>query len=136
MWKISMTLAFVLLGTTGCCSDKPPTDLEIAITSPADGGTVCREDRVEGTTSGGGHTIYVLVHPLRTDTWWVQNLPAPLPSWKSVAFFGTPNKGVGEEFEIIAFATCQRLKAGQTLTADEFPKDAVFSNSVTVTRNC
>ena len=126
----------VLLLVAGCCLDRPPADLEIEITSPSDGGTVCREGRVEGTTSVSGQPVYVLVHPIKTDTWWVQNTSAPLMEWRTTAYFGTTSKGVGEDFEILAMAACGRYEAGHRLHAGELPKDAVFSNIVTVTRTC
>jgi hypothetical protein len=96
----------------------PTRDSQVTITR-VDGLALTVESRpqvghtvmVEGTTNNPDAVICVLVHPLQSDTWWVQNLPG-LPdqqpdgtwSWRTSVFCGTERLGVGEDFELLAVA--------------------------------
>jgi len=66
--------------------------------------------------------VFVLVHPLATDTFWVQNIPQVSQDrrWRVEAFFGTEAAGRGESFEILAVATNEsqvlRILRGTNLT--------------------
>lgn len=96
----------------------PTRDSQVTITR-VNGITLTVESRpevghtvvVEGTTNNPDAVICVLVHPLQSDTWWVQNLPG-LPdqqpdgtwSWRTSVFCGTERLGLGEKFELLAVA--------------------------------
>jgi len=112
--------------------------VQIQIESPQQNAEVTLTEIVKGKVSDPKMPIYVLVHPMSTNLWWVQNLPAPPNqdgSWQTLCYFGTENEGIGEYFEVVAIATgrtSRRLRAGQTL--EELPKDVTRSDIVTVRR--
>jgi hypothetical protein len=104
---------------------------------------VGRQVMIEGTVSDPNVTICVLVHPLTTDTWWVQNLPSPPGkvgektwSWRTMALCGTEDLGLNEEFEIVALAESKRAvcQLGKQIKIEEFPQDLPRSEIVTVKR--
>ncbi len=110
--------------------------LKIEITSPAEGATVTMTELVRGTVSDPKLNVYILIHPLVTNLWWVQNIPTVGPDgrWQSLCYFGTENNGIGEPFEIIAIATTKQelYKPGDTLKT--VPSDILRSTIVTVQR--
>lgn len=66
---------------------------------------------VKGKVSDPKLHVYLFVHPLLTNLWWVQPIPSPPNkdgSWASIAYFGEAEKGVGEYFEILAIAAPER----------------------------
>ncbi|HEX3553489.1 MAG TPA: hypothetical protein VIA62_09700 [Thermoanaerobaculia bacterium] len=109
--------------------------VQIEITSPVEGADVGREETVSGSASDSNLSVYVLIRPVRSSTWWVERPPAPTNrngSWKTDCYFGTPSKGVGEAFEVIAIVTEQKLKEGDQI--DELPTYIARSETVTVHR--
>ena len=109
---------------------------KLEITSPSDGATVTMTELVRGTVSDPKLNVYVLIHPLTTNLWWVQNIPTVGPGgkWQSFCYFGTENLGIGEPYEIIAVATSKKklYKPGDTL--EIVPLDLLRSRIVTVRR--
>ena len=131
-----------------------PSKVSVAITKIDDAAPqsgqipqVGRQVIVEGTISDPQITVCVLVHPMASDTWWVQNLPSPPGKvddktwrWRTMALCGTGpeegNLGLNEEFEIVAFAESQRAicQLGKTIKTQDFPNDLPRSEIVTVKR--
>ncbi len=104
---------------------------------------VGRQVIVEGTVSDPKAGVCVLVHPLNSDTWWVQNLPSPPGKvddktwrWRTVVFCGSEELGLNEDFEIVALAETQRsaCQVGKTINMIDFPNDVPRSEIITVRR--
>lgn len=141
-WGI--VLALVLAGSAAAWiatartdAPPPPADLEIEITSPAEGEVVGMRHTVSGRASDPSARIHVLLHPVETDLWWVQTPPAPTKAdgtWKTRVYFGTETQGAGEEFDILAIATGRELAPGDTLDVGDLPSDVARSDVMTVTR--
>lgn len=152
-WYYIVILLLVGLITFSCSSDdressgqqqgipgtleNPKQDApKLEITSSAEGATVTMTELVRGTVSDPKLNVYVLIHPLTTNLWWVQNIPTVGPDgkWQSFCYFGTENLGIGEPYEIIAVATFKKklYKPGDTL--EIVPLDLLRSRIVTVRR--
>lgn len=114
-------------------------DLTLSITEPTEGSRVCMQNMVRGTVSNPNLQVFVLIHPMATDRFWVQPLPERGSNWHTYCFFGEPNRGVGEPFEIIAVASANRslFQRGDTLTSPlpNNPQILVRSRPVIVTRD-
>jgi len=104
---------------------------------------VGRQVMVEGTISNPQVIVCVLVHPLTTDTWWVQNPPSPPGKiddktwrWRTIALCGTEELGLNEDFEIVALAESQRAfcQLGKTFKTPDFPNELPRSEIITVKR--
>lgn len=75
-----------------------------------------------GTYSGlkEGHKLYVLVHPMPTSKWYVQQVPTFIDSnWQAIVYFGTADVGIGDYYALSAIITSKSLKAEQVL--ENFP---------------
>jgi hypothetical protein len=95
--------------------------------NPIDGLEVGRQALVDLVTDREDVRVCALVHPLQTDTWWVQSLPS-LPNkgtggwqWRLISLFGTEMLGRREKYEIMAIAeqTQNICVAGRTLKVDQ-----------------
>lgn len=107
---------------------------DFKITYPQDGATVDATDIVKGHTPYGDMNHYVVITPLQTGDDWVQDSPVKVFSggtWTVRARFGTAGALPGEQFVARLLATQATLAPGPLL---EVPKDAVFTESVIVTR--
>ncbi len=116
-------------------TEKILADVRIQIESPQQNAEVGLTEIVNGKVSNPKAQVYVLVHPLLTNLWWVQRIPSPPNqdgTWQTLCYFGTETKGIGESFEIAAIVTKDKLEEGQMLP--ELPKDVVRSDIVTVRR--
>lgn len=84
-------------------------EIKISIDNPPDSAEVGHTALVEGKVSDPNLNIYVFVHPLLTDQWWCQMYPSPSSpdAWRTLCYFGTEDKGVGEYFEVVAIAACK-----------------------------
>ncbi|TSA12601.1 MAG: hypothetical protein D4R73_02155 [Deltaproteobacteria bacterium] len=109
---------------------------KLEIISPNEGATVAMTELVRGTVSTPKLNVYVLIHPLTTNLWWVQNIPTVGPDgkWQSFCYFGAEKLGIGEPYEIIAVATSKKgvYKPGDTL--EIVPSDLLRSRIITVRR--
>jgi hypothetical protein len=151
------------LGLSSCEKDPVPTIVtERAPTAPPAGMTltmasidgvppddmlgVGKDVLVELTSSRNDAVVCVLVHPLMTDTWWVQNLPS-LPNkgadgvwhWRTTAFCGTETLGRREKYEILGVAEADQsiCVVGRQMKVAEANRQLVSlvrSPSVTVKR--
>ncbi len=115
----------------------PKAAVQIVINTPADNSKVEGvEHLVRGkVTHYSKGNIFVLVHPLKANLFWVQRPPStvnPDGSWQTLCYLGTENQGAGEYFELIAIITNKTLKEGQTLTG--IPTDVIKSPVITVKR--
>jgi hypothetical protein len=103
------------------------------VTFPVDGATVDFIDIIRGRTPFPKMNHYTVVTPLKTGDDWIQGSAKVYGdnSWIGQARFGTGEAGVGEEFLVRAIATKSTLSPGALTNV---PKDAVFSESITVIR--
>lgn len=112
---------------------------DVAITSPIKGEEVewsLAGHLVIGTSRKVGDLhLYVLVHPLPTDMWWVQRTPTILDggNWQAIVYFGENFVGAGDQYELCAIITDKILQEGQALQLDDFPS-YVARDVITVTR--
>jgi hypothetical protein len=121
----------------------PPTTLPmIEITSPRDGDQVGRNVTVKvimRVDDLANRSPIVAVHPLLSNLVWIQPPPAKVDKVKDGfkfqcrVFCGTPNEGLGEEFELIALLPEKgTLVEGNSL--DGIPDDIPASPVVLVKR--
>jgi len=116
----------------------PPLDARIAITkideailTPDSRPDVGMRVVVEGTITNPELTISVLVHPIISDTWWVQNPPS-LPEeigqnlwgWRTTIFCGNEVDGRREQYEILALAESKMAigGSGTQIMATQLPE--------------
>jgi hypothetical protein len=114
----------------------------IEITSPVSGAEVGMEVVIEGIVRVDditGQWPVVGVHPMLTSMTWIQSLPVKIDKteegykFRCVAYCGTREQGVGEQFEFYGFlAPKGALKAADQLEA--LPVGMPVSSSVLVTR--
>ena len=122
----------------------PSTPINITITEPTTGASVEMTYIVKGSVGSPKAKIYVLIHPISTSLYWVQNSPNVDfdGSWESTCYFGTESEGVSESYEILALAYVEdwyrilnkniKLKSGDVLK--ELPPNFNQSNIVKVIR--
>jgi hypothetical protein len=107
---------------------------QFRINYPANGGVVDSTDIVRGITPYPNRNHYIVVTPIKGGGDWVQEGPMKISTgnvWIGRAIFGAAAVGAGEGFVIRAIATNSTLSPG---TLIEVPEDAIFSESVVVTR--
>lgn len=107
---------------------------QFTITDPDDNATVDLTDLVRGKTPFSKMNHYIVITPLKTGDDWVEDGPVKVYTgglWTGRAQFGTAAATAGEQFIVRALATKSTLSPGP-LT--EVPEDAIFSESITVTR--
>jgi len=126
---------FVAVGLISMCLDSQA--MEIKITRPENNAELGQQELVQGKVSSVTKSrVYVLVHPIVTNLWWVQNPPSVINAdgtWQTLCSFGTENQGKGEYFELVAIVINSQLQEGQKMSA--LPKDVIaISPVVTVKR--
>ena len=112
-------------------------EITIGITAPKNNSDISQMELVRGTTSSNNLNVYILVHPMLTNLWYIQNQPSGISKkgeWQSLCYFGEKQKGVGEYFEVMAILTKSKLRAGSSLRLDQLPKDAIKSDLLTYKR--
>lgn len=122
----------------------PPPHISIEISAPRDESEAQLRTVVQGTVSTAESDVYVFVHPLSTDRWWVQDRPQMLSDgrWQVEVYLGTETVGVGDRYEIVAGASNEyvllRLFRGTYLRPAEqlreLPQGVAKSNRVVVIR--
>lgn len=115
-------------------------ELKLNIVEPKDEAQVSWRSIVKGTISNPELQVFVAIHPMATDKFWIQPIPnmSADGQWKAYCYFGEPNIGIGEPFEIIAITSKNKdlFREGQTLPSP-LPNNTqiiVRSNPVMVTR--
>ncbi|MGO9374675.1 MAG: hypothetical protein ACLQBD_21605 [Syntrophobacteraceae bacterium] len=104
------------------------------IIDPTDGAVVPQEVFIRGTTPFSGMNHYIIVTPIKTGDDIVQGGNLKVSSsglWSGNAEIGSAGVGAGQQFRVVTVATKFRLPAGPIT---EMPKDAIFSESIIVTR--
>ena len=103
------------------------------ITSPSNGDSVDIAELIQGETPFRGMHHYVIVTPVKIGTDFVEEEAKVSPGglWSGNAVFGTAAVGAGEKFVVRALVTNSTLSPGPL---SGMPKDAIFSESITVTR--
>lgn len=95
------------------------TQQQVSIVRPAEGSRVCMRTSVSGSVSDPSLQVYVLIHPMATNRFWVQPIPNMNPdgTWEAYCYFGESDRGIGEPFEIIVVASRNRnlFREGDTL---------------------
>lgn len=121
-------------------ADRQTTQHPIGIISPENGSRVCWRTMVTGSISDPNLQVFVLIHPMATDKFWIQPIPTVSSDgkWKAYCYFGEPNIGIGEPFEIIAIASKNKklFKEGDTLPSllPDNPQILIRSDPVMVIR--
>jgi hypothetical protein len=91
--------------------------VHIYIDTPLQATVQGTQAQIQGTVSPKNSRIYVLVHPIHTNKWWVQAVPSisddatESATWTSIIYLGAENAGQGEYFEVIALASADSLIA-------------------------
>ncbi len=88
---------------------------------------VSMKQLVKGKLSDPNKYVYIFIHPLTTEVWWVQNIPAAINldgSWYTMCYFGTETLGIGEPYEIVAIVSSQDdlFKGGAQISVDKMRK--------------
>ena len=119
------------------------TKIDDAAVNTEQKATVGQRVSVEGIISDPNAIVCVLVHPMTTDTWWVQNPPSPPTQidentwrWRTMVYCGTETLGLNEDFEIVVLAEGKRAvcQKGKQIKGDEFPNELPRSEIITVFR--
>ena len=107
---------------------------QFTIKVPSDGGTVGLIESARGETPFPNMNHYIVVTPLKIGVDFIEDGPASVSAsgvWSGSARFGAAAVGAGEQFMVRALATKSMLSPGPLA---EVPDDAMFSESITVTR--
>lgn len=107
---------------------------QFRITAPIDGAAAGLTESIRGETPFSEMTHYIVVTPVKTGDNWVQPGPVQVSAsglWIGRATFGEAAVGAGEQFIVRALATKSILVEG---ALGKVPEDAIFSESITVTR--
>ena len=136
--------ALLTLGATAWLAGGLAPRIEVKILEPVHDAEVGQRVLVRGEAIPAPVVLYVLVHPLGTDQWWVQDVPLVQNDgrWNVNAYIGAETLGRGELFEILAVATNEnwvlrllrdaRLAPAQRLAT--IPEAFARSNLVVVKR--
>lgn len=112
--------------------------VEITIVDPVQGQEVTMSYMVKGTLEPpeGAKVVdlTVLVHPLTTRLYWIQNDPVVdnQGNWQSLCGFGTPDQRDTVEFEVLAIIPTEKLD--HTIAYAQLPGYTNMSTVVRVTR--
>lgn len=132
-WRFALLFLSVMAIGVG---DARAQDLTVQVTTPEDGSVVDVRPPVAGTVSDSDAEVWVLVHPMLIQTYFVQEKPNVRPdggSWQILAHVGRPAMDEGLQFEIIAIANPDgQLRAGMELPA--IPAAEARSAPIYVTR--
>ena len=90
---------------------------------------------MEGTVTDPNATVWVVIHPTKQSDYWVQQKVSVKESgkWKVSVNVGQDRQGVGEQFEIKAFAN-PKDKLEQGMKLSDWPAAEAKSDVVEVTR--
>lgn len=109
--------------------------IDVKIKSPADGDKVGERPIVSGVVSDPRAKVWVVVHPMEADEFWVQPEVTIRDggAWSVQIYIGRPgNIDVGKRFEVRAGANPKKpIKEGQT---DRWPEFETTSNVVEISR--
>ena len=114
--------------------EKQTAKIQFRISYPVNGNFVELTSLVIGSAPYSNRNYYIVVTPLKTGDNWIQDAPVMINignSWTGHAKFGNAAVGQGEKFVVYAIATISKLNSGPL---NEVPKDAIFSEPVTVIR--
>lgn len=141
---LSLLCAFLL---TQYLSTIPSETIEIKILQPnPQFETRSKILKVSGTVSVPNCHIYVLIHPAKTDLWYVQSLPKYVDSkpqqWQVECYLGTNKKGLDDTYDIVALVSNGNLLLDILKNRYMYPGQRLKelpllskSNVVTVKRN-
>ena len=84
---------------------------------------------------GGDLHLYVAIHPLATENWYVQRIPTIINShWQAVVFFGMEEVGLGDQYQLCAFISSKTLHEGQIIPLTDFPPNHEAKAIIAVSR--
>lgn len=134
MKRVTLPLALIFVSVAFCSHAQQQT-LTVTISQPQPDATVEQRDTVAGSVSNPKTQVWVVIHPIGTNMFWVQP-PATLNpdgTWSVRAYFG--REGMLDSsnlYEIRAFIDPRDpLQSGER---PNWPLAAAQSSSVTVTR--
>lgn len=107
----------------------------LSITNPLDGTKVNWRPAIEGKITNVNKNIYLIVHPLGENSYWVQpNVSISRDgNWKGIVYLGRAKKDIAKEFEVIAVANPEvDLKIGDVF--DNWPKSEWNSQIIKLIR--
>jgi hypothetical protein len=109
VWLLNLltgVMAVVLGVLIGLFLLLPVSAVSVTISEPANGATVSEFWTVRGQVSVPASRVVLVVRPVRTAEYWIQAKPTVGAdgSWTAPARFGQNANGVGEDFEISAYA--------------------------------
>jgi hypothetical protein len=140
-WGITFGIFVILLSVFIVLQSKVYSgELKLKIHKPKNDSNVCWRTIVEGNVSDPKLHVYVAIHPMATNKFWIQPIPTVSSDgkWKTYCYFGEPMIGIGEPFEIIAIASdsIKLFKEGDTMIAplSDNPQILIRSNPITVIR--
>ncbi len=134
MKRVTFPLVLIFLSITFCSYAQQQT-LTVTITQPQADATVEQRDTVAGSVSDPKAQVWVVIHPIGTNTFWVQPPVTLNPdgTWSVRTYFGREGMlDSDNQYEVRAFANPR-----EPLQADErpnWPLAAAQSQDVTVTR--
>lgn len=137
--KKARRLEAIKMGYEDAKSQQPSTgggssSKQFVIDSPSNGGVVGITSPVRGKTPYPELNHYIVVISLQAQRYFIQQPIRVLSdgTLEGFAAFGTQSYGEGDQWSIRIFATRSSFSVGEI---KDFPKDAVFSNEIIVTRN-
>jgi hypothetical protein len=109
----------------------------VSLTQPGNRDTISGHSTLvsgKAALSEGMH-LYVLIHPMQTNQYWVQPTPTNINSdstWNINGYFGNQTQGNKQNYEIIAIITRETYSKEQKFT--QVPDNIASSNSIIVFR--
>lgn len=115
VWKyflVGIVVSLAAFGGIAGLSIVPASPVEIAIEKPSNEAVISgKETVISGTVSPSNSRIFVLVHPVDSNRWWIQEPPVVFQredeqaQWKASIHLGTEDLGAGESFQVVAVAS-------------------------------
>ena len=133
---IFTTLCIVFIPMVSGLED---SQVSVRIKNPDNGGIVEKYFvDVYGTSSGlenSNLNLYILVHPISTESYWVQTPPSTDRdgSWMTRIYVGLKDIGNNEDYSIKAIITNEKLEAGEKYHVNELPS-SIAEDQIKVTR--
>ncbi len=135
MKRATLMVAMVFVSVASFSQAQQQPLITVTITEPQPNGTVKRRDTVSGSVSDSQAKVWVVIHPIGTDGFWVQP-PAtlnPNGTWSVLAYFGREGFiDSGNLYEIRAFVTpSEPLQSGKRRN---WPAAAAQSETIEISR--
>ncbi|MHB9073162.1 MAG: hypothetical protein ACYC6G_06535 [Desulfobaccales bacterium] len=135
-YKCSLVLFIIFIITTSASYGQ---SLTLTVAAPEQNAEVGPRAMVKGKISDPSLQVFILIRSMATNDFWIQPVPivASNGAWASYCYFGEPNEGRGDPYEIIAIASSNKklLKEGKLLYhISEIKNIAIKTDPIIVTR--